>query len=194
MKKRKLKITKSKNKKSPILKNNNSVFTTKNVWPSERDFMTRPDRWKYVRKLLPDKGCVFCGAWTQGIGESSLVVHMSNHAMIILNKYPYNTAHTMVVPKRHINNLTDLTADESADIYKLLHRVVDAINKEYQPAGFNIGMNLGAVAGAGIPDHIHWHIVPRWFGDTNFFPIIGETKVIPEDTAATFSRLQGALK
>jgi len=161
----------------------------KEIWPQERDFLARPDRWKYVRKMFPDKGCVFCTASANPKGQLSLKLYESAAAMVVMNKYPYNSGHLMVLPKRHTGNLLDLSESEFRETQDLIRLTVCILAKEYQPSGFNIGLNHGAVAGAGIPDHLHWHIIPRWAGDTNFFPLIAETKVLPETVEQSFSRL-----
>jgi ATP adenylyltransferase len=106
-----------------------------------------------------------------------------------LNKFPYNPGHVLVVPVRHVGDLTDLSAAESESLQSLVQRSVEAIRAEAEPHGFNIGMNLGRPAGAGIPDHLHWHVVPRWSGDTNFMPVVGQTRVLPELLAETARRL-----
>ncbi len=107
-----------------------------------------------------------------------------------MNKFPYNAGHLLVLPLRHEANFLALTDQEIADIYLLKRKCVHALTEEYHPQGFNLGANLGSAAGAGIPNHIHFHVVPRWSGDTNFFPLIAETKVIIENLETTYERLQ----
>lgn len=158
------------------------------IWPQERDFMTRPDRLRYVRKLIKTKGCVFCSARDGGLSYQSLCIFKGKHAMLVLNKFPYNSGHVMILPTRHCADLTELSAAESTEIHQLIKRTVVIIKKEYKVSGLNIGLNMGAVAGAGIPEHLHWHIIPRWYGDTNFFPIIAETKVISETLEQIYNR------
>ena len=109
--------------------------------------------------------------------------------MVVLNKFPYNTGHTLILPTRHCGELTDLSEEEYGAVMKLLRKTLAALQKSYACPGLNIGLNHGAVAGAGIPDHLHWHIIPRWHGDTNFFPLIAETKVLSETLEQTFQRL-----
>jgi ATP adenylyltransferase len=111
----------------------------------------------------------------------------------VLNRYPYNNGHLMVAPFRHVGELEDVKDDENLDMQRLLQRCTRALKKAMEPDGFNLGMNLGRVAGAGVPDHLHWHMVPRWNGDTNFMPVLGETKVMPERLTATHERLRSAL-
>lgn len=160
-----------------------------NIWPTEREIMARPDRYKYVRKLISPDTCVFCEAKLKGPSIESLVVYQSELAMVVLNKFPYNTGHLLVLPTRHCGNLTDLSEKEYLELMGLLRRTFNILQKAYTCTGFNIGLNHGAVAGAGIPDHLHWHIIPRWHGDTNFFPLIAETKVLPETLEQTYNRI-----
>jgi ATP adenylyltransferase len=108
---------------------------------------------------------------------------------VILNRYPYNPGHLMVAPFRHVGELEEAKEEELADLDRLLQRSIRALKEEYEPQGFNVGMNLGRVAGAGIPDHVHWHVVPRWNGDTNFMPVIGQTKVLPELLGESYRKL-----
>lgn len=152
--------------------------------------MARPDRYKYVRKLVQPKGCVFCEAAKTGVKPEALVLWQGNGAMVMLNKYPYNNGHLMVLPNRHCGNLLELSDDEYFEVQRQLRRAMRAVVNCYECSGCNIGMNHGAVAGAGIPDHLHWHVVPRWTGDTNFFPIVAETKVLAETLEQTYSRLK----
>ncbi len=159
------------------------------VWPTERDIMIRPDRLKYVRKLIKVDGCVFCHAVKSGEGFKNLVLHKGKNASVVMNKFPYNPGHLLIVPNNHIGEFTDLKGKELYELQDLLKLSLKVLREAYDPSGFNVGLNLGAAAGAGIPEHIHYHIVPRWKGDTNFFPLLAETKVIVEDLEATFDRL-----
>lgn len=159
------------------------------IWPTERDIMARPDRYRYVRKLISHDTCVFCEAKLKGPGIESLVVYRSELAMVVLNKFPYNTGHSLVLPARHCGNLNDLSEMEYSELMSLVRRTFNILQQAYSCAGFNIGLNHGAVAGAGIPEHLHWHIVPRWHGDTNFFPLIAETKVVSETLEQTYNRI-----
>jgi ATP adenylyltransferase len=157
-------------------------------WPLERDILFRPDRLKYVRKLIKPQGCVFCHA-AKRVSFETLCVHQTEHSMVILNKFPYNSGHIMVIPRRHCGDLLKLTEEESIDLHHLLRGAMKALNEVYQPGGMNIGMNHGATGGAGIPDHLHYHLIPRWSGDLNFFPLIAETKVVVESLEQTYERL-----
>jgi ATP adenylyltransferase len=141
-------------------------------------------------KEADDGGCVFCAILAdEGSGEDRILVR-SDLAFVILAKYPYNPGHLLVLPVRHAGELEDLTADENAEIAALMQRSIRAIRIESDPHGFNVGVNLGRAAGAGIPGHLHWHVVPRWGGDTNFMPVVGQTRVLPELLAETFAKLK----
>ncbi len=114
----------------------------------------------------------------------------SELSFAMVNRYPYNSGHLMIAPFRHVGELEEVNDDESLDMQRLLQRCIKALKEAMQPEGFNIGMNLGVVAGAGIPDHVHWHIVPRWTGDTNFMPVLTDAKVMPEVLATTHQELR----
>lgn len=137
-------------------------------------------------------GCVLCGLHTAPASEdaANLLLHRDDYCFVVLNLYPYNTAHAMVVPYAHAADLPALAAPIAANLFALTQRVVGALTAEYQPAGVNIGMNIGQVSGGSINDHLHMHIVPRWNGDTNFLPIVAGTKLIPEDLPRTYERLR----
>lgn len=159
--------------------------------------MTRPLwapwRLEYVQQADEVEGCVFC---VEAAGElaaaSSLLVRRGASAIAILNKYPYSSGHLMVAPARHVGALGELTADETLEIHRLSVAALDALRATYGPDGFNLGWNLGRVAGAGIADHVHLHVVPRWSGDTNFMPVLADVKVLPEHLFATRDRLRAA--
>lgn len=161
----------------------------KAVWPQERDFFERPERYRYVRKLLPVEGCVFCHADKAGIGAGSLVLAIDRNVMVIMNKYPYNTGHLLILPRKHIGDVWKLNKETNAALAHWIQKCSKILTDVLKCHGLNIGMNHGAVAGAGIPDHLHWHIIPRWGGDTNFFPLIAETKALPETLEQTYDRL-----
>ncbi len=168
----------------------NQLRLADNIWPLEKDILFRPDRLKYVRKLIQPEGCVFClAAKAQAPNLETLCVYQTQHSMIILNKYPYNSGHLLVIPRRHCGDLTMLTDEEYTDLHLTLRLAVKALKVTYEPGGINIGLNHGAVAGAGIPDHLHYHVIPRWSGDLNFFPLIAETKTVIESLERTFDRL-----
>ena len=132
--------------------------------------------------------CIFCAARTKSPGEG-LVLFNGAVSVVMLNKFPYNSAHLMIAPVRHVANVEDLTPEEALDFFRLLRHSVTVLKKELNPAGFNIGMNVGKAAGAGIEEHLHTHVVPRWNGDMNFMPVLSDTKVIPEHLQATLKRL-----
>ena len=134
-------------------------------------------------------GCVFCDA-SRPPGPASLIVHEGTTCYIILNLYPYNNGHLMVVPHRHVPSLAGLTRDELVEIATLTQRAEVALTEAYQPQGMNVGINLGKAAGAGVEAHVHVHVVPRWDGDTSFMTTVGSMRVLPEDLAATAARLR----
>lgn len=126
--------------------------------------------------------------------EESYTVFKGRKSFIILNIYPYNTAHVMIAPYRHVNSFELLSDDELIDLMKLVKIIMKAIDMEYKPHGYNIGVNVGHIAGAGVEEHLHIHVVPRWLGDTNFMPVIAGVKVIPEDLGSTYLRLKSSVE
>jgi|UniRef100_A0A7V3PUI8 ATP adenylyltransferase len=136
------------------------------------------------------KRCLFCVLKKRTADKPNLILHRGKYALVVMNRFPYNSGHLMVAPLRHTAALETLRPAESAELWKLLQRCVKILKKEYHPQGFNIGANLGAVAGAGVTGHLHLHIVPRWQGDTNFMPVLGETKVVSEHLLTTYDRLR----
>jgi ATP adenylyltransferase len=139
-------------------------------------------------------GCVFCAALASGDDRAALVLERAEQAFLILNAYPYAPGHLMAVLNRHVGDVGDATAAELGAAMSLAQRAVAALRAEYRAEGFNVGLNLGRVAGAGIEDHLHVHVVPRWNGDTNFMPVLGETRVLPESLEATYDRLRGRMR
>jgi ATP adenylyltransferase len=135
--------------------------------------------------------CIFCDA-LQDIDREPLVVHRGQRAFVILNKFPYNNGHLMVVPHRHVGRLADLSGDELAELIALTQAGERALAGVYAPHGFNMGINVGKPAGAGILDHLHVHVVPRWDGDTSFMTVFGETRVLPEELPVTAERLRAS--
>ncbi len=125
-----------------------------------------------------EKGCIFCNRFRMKDTVKNLVLHRGEKNFIILNKYPYNTGHTLIVPNRHISQLEKLSTDEAFELFELTRKTVSAIKKCLKPHALNVGINLGRMSGAGIPGHLHMHVVPRWNGDTNFMPVVGKTAVI----------------
>jgi ATP adenylyltransferase len=155
-----------------------------------------PWRMEYIgsAKEGEDQGCIFCEKPTEGDDEKAYILARTKKSFAMLNAYPYNSGHLMVAPFRHVGELEGLEDDELLDLQKLLQRSIKALKEAMQPDGFNLGMNLGRVAGAGIPDHLHWHVVPRWSGDTNFMPVIAETKVLPELLVGSYDRVRTYLE
>lgn len=150
-----------------------------------------PWRLEYIKQADEQTGCVFCEEAAGNLAESeSLLVHEGEAAVAILNKYPYSSGHLMVAPRRHVGLLAELTDEEALEIHRLSVAGVDVLGRIYGPGGFNLGWNLGHVAGAGIADHIHLHVVPRWSGDTNFMPVLADVKVLPEHLLETRDRLR----
>lgn len=138
-----------------------------------------------------DGGCVFCAMLDLPEDDpEARIVHRGDHSFVTLAKYPYNPGHLLLLPMRHVGDLLDLSTEENAEISALMQRSIRALQAESEPHGFNVGLNLGRVAGAGIPEHLHWHVVPRWGGDTNFMPVVGDTRVLPELLEQTYRRLK----
>ncbi len=135
-------------------------------------------------------GCVLCRALEGVEGADRLVVHLAPLNFIVMNLYPYNAGHLMVAPRRHVGSLAGATPEELAEMMGLARRVEAVLAEVYKPDGVNLGMNLGRSAGAGVADHIHLHVVPRWAGDTNFMTVLGGTRVIPEDPEKACTRLR----
>ncbi len=142
----------------------------------------------------PDDSCVFCSALSAGDDRRALILRRGRRAFLILNAFPYAPGHLMAMPIRHVAKVEDATADELAETMTLVQESVRALNAGYTPDGFNIGMNLGRVAGAGVLGHLHTHVVPRWNGDTNFMPVLADTKVLPETLETTYDRLTALLR
>lgn len=159
----------------------------------ETEILWAPWRMEYI-KGVKEEGCIFCDKPKQTRDRENLIVHRGRHTFVIMNKYPYNNGHLMVVPYRHEAEVDKLTAEENAEMMTLLQCCARALKTVCAPHGFNIGMNVGAVAGAGIDGHLHFHIVPRWYADTNFMPILGHTKVVSEGLWETWTQLQEAFK
>ena len=136
--------------------------------------------------------CFLCDAVTAGVGEDSLVLELTEHSMVIMNRYPYINGHLMVVPKTHVSGLHELATAEFEDLHRTLSKCVDRVGQTVNPHGMNLGMNLGKAAGAGVDDHIHYHVIPRFLGDNNAFNVLGEVRVIPEDLLSAYRRYRPA--
>ena len=158
--------------------------------------MTRPLwapwRLEYVGSADEQEGCLFCDAARSGDDEASLVVHRAEHAIVLLNKFPYTSGHFMVAPLRHVGEFGELTDEEALELHRLASSGIGALAQTYEPQGYNLGWNLGRIAGAGVVDHVHLHVVPRWGGDTNFMPVLADVKVVPEHLIETRRRLADA--
>ncbi|WP_457600203.1 HIT family protein [Hydrogenivirga sp.] len=159
------------------------------------DILWAPWRSHYVENVDRIEGCFLCHAVSQPRDRwrEFLVLHKSSESFIILNKYPYNSGHLMIVPLKHTGNYEELDERTVIDMDRLLKLSLGALRKVFKPHGFNIGYNIGRPAGAGLESHIHMHVVPRWNGDTNFMPVVAETKVISQDLMSTYDRLREAL-
>ena len=160
------------------------------------DRLWSPWRMEYLEAARDEEpeGCVFCALLEGGDEEGPRVLAREELAFATLAKYPYNPGHLLILPVRHIGELEELTDAEHAAISRLLTRSIRALRTVADPQGFNVGINLGRVSGAGIPGHLHWHVVPRWGGDTNFMPVVGQTRVLPELLADTYRRLAPAFE
>ena len=153
-----------------------------------------PWRSEYVTGTGSGTGCFLCDIVADPEGEAAeLAIRRTSSTITVLNKFPYNTGHLIIAPHDHAGELTDLAPALRAELMEETSRAVEALRAAMKPHGFNIGMNLGSVAGAGLPDHLHIHVVPRWGGDTNFMPIVGDTKVLPESLDQTASKLRPLL-
>jgi ATP adenylyltransferase len=154
------------------------------------DRLYSPWRLEYVTSAAqPVVGCIFCDALAKGADER-LIVAREASAYVILNLYPYNSGHLMIVPNRHVASLSELRKEELGDVMRLTQRAEQALTEVYQPHGLNVGLNIGQAAGAGIADHLHVHLVPRWAGDTNFMSVVGDVRVLPEEVPASAARLK----
>ena len=153
-----------------------------------------PWRLKYVKDASKDseQECIFCAKPAAGDDEENLIVHRGERCFVILNLFPYTNGHLMVAPYEHVAALPEVDAETIAEMMALAQRSMRALEAAYDPHGYNVGFNQGRVAGAGVEHHIHMHVVPRWGGDTNFMPVIGQTRVLPELLAETFARIAPA--
>lgn len=153
-----------------------------------------PWRSAYVTSADAATGCFLCEKPTEDADERNLIVARSERVYAVLNLFPYNTGHVLVAPYEHGGDLAALDPAIAAELMRLAQRVVAALGEEYRPDAFNVGMNLGRPAGAGVPEHLHMHVVPRWTGDTNFMPVLAETKVLPESLEQTYARVHARLQ
>lgn len=159
----------------------------KRLWAPWRD--------KYITHDIKNtKGCVFCRILKEQKDAANYVIVRKKHTFAVLNIYPYNNGHLLVLPKRHVSDLAKLTNEEKAELYGLLEEMKALTDKVLEPSGYNVGINLGRVAGAGFPGHLHFHLVPRWEGDVNFMPVTGRTKVVSQSLKTLYKLLTHAYK
>ncbi|HZI19271.1 MAG TPA: HIT domain-containing protein [Pyrinomonadaceae bacterium] len=163
------------------------------------DRLFTPWRYDYIKGTSGEKtghggACVFCGLAALGDDERAFILHRARHNFVVLNVYPYTSGHLMVVPFEHTADFAGLPKETSDEMTDLAKRAQAALLEVYRPHGFNLGMNLGKAAGAGVSDHLHLHVLPRWGGDTNFMTTVAESRVLPEDLRATYERLRGGFQ
>ena len=154
------------------------------------DYLWTPWRYKYFAEAGSISGCVFCDLPAANQDEETFIVFRGVKNFIILNRYPYTSGHVMIVPYAHTADFARLDAETTSELMRLAQRVQAALAGIYHPDGFNLGMNLGRAAGAGIAGHLHLHLLPRWLGDTNFMTTVGETRLLPESLEETYGRLK----
>jgi ATP adenylyltransferase len=157
------------------------------------DYLWTPWRYRYVADASKDERCIFCDALAANDDVRTHILLRGEKNFVILNRYPYTSGHAMVVPYAHVADLASADPDTLSEMMRIAQRVQTALGKTYHPHGFNLGMNLGTAAGAGVTGHLHLHILPRWAGDANFMTVVGETRVEPEDLSTTLERMRRAL-
>jgi ATP adenylyltransferase len=158
------------------------------------DYLWTPWRYRYMAEAAGKQtGCIFCSALEKKDDAETLIVFRGKKNFILLNRYPYTSGHVMIVPYAHIPDLKDCDAETLTEMMLLAQRAEGALAAAYKPDGFNLGMNLGRAAGAGVTGHVHLHVLPRWIGDANFMSVVGETRVEPEDLGTTYEKLRKAL-
>ncbi len=160
-----------------------------------KDYIWAPWRLKYVKDASKDleEQCIFCAKPAEGADAENLIVHRGARCFVILNLYPYTNGHLMVAPFEHVGRIQDIQAETTAEMMALAQRAISVLQAKYEPHGFNVGFNQGRVAGAGVEHHIHMHVVPRWGGDTNFMPVLADTRVMPQTLEQTYEALEGEL-
>jgi len=152
-----------------------------------------PWRIKYIQ-MEKVEGCILCEKPRQNSDAQNYILHRGKKNFVMLNSYPYNPGHLMIAPYRHVTSLEELTSEERHEHFEIVSRSIKILRQAFNPGGFNIGINIGKVGGAGIDEHVHTHIVPRWQGDTNFMPVVSDVRVIPEALAETYDKLKGKFK
>lgn len=155
-------------------------------------YLWSPWRMVYIQDYKHEAGCVFCSAATQADNTENLIVARAQQAFVILNRFPYTSGHLMAVPFQHQPSLELLDPETRSELMELTSRAINVLRSVYRPQGFNIGVNIGEAAGAGITEHVHMHVVPRWDGDTNFMSTLSETRVLPESLEDTYQRVKEA--
>ncbi len=160
-----------------------------------RDYIWAPWRLKYVKDASKDleEECIFCAKPAEDDDAESLIVHRGESCFVILNLYPYTNGHLMIAPFEHVGRIQDISAEVTAEMMALSQQAISVLQAKYEPHGFNVGFNQGRVAGAGVEHHIHMHVVPRWGGDTNFMPVLADTRVMPQTLEQTYEALKGEL-
>ena len=156
------------------------------------DYLWTPWRYAYMAQVMAGKqpDCIFCDAAARKDDENTLIVYRGAKIFVILNRFPYTSGHVMIVPYAHVGDLGSADPEALSEMMQLAQRVEGAFRANYKPDGMNVGMNIGRAGGAGVVGHIHLHVLPRWFGDSNFMTVVGETRVLPEDLATTYDRLR----
>lgn len=153
------------------------------------DYLWSPWRMEYIQSNKTEDGCVFCNAASQEDGLGNLIAYRGRNAFVILNRYPYTSGHLMIVPYAHRSTIENLSEETLSEMMYLCAAALGVLRKVYHPQGFNVGINIGDAGGAGILDHVHMHIVPRWTGDTNFMSALAGTRVLPETLEETFTKI-----
>lgn len=157
------------------------------------EYLWTPWRYRYITQPTPDDRCIFCDALAMNDDQRSLIAYRGKKSFVILNRFPYTTGHVMVVPYDHVAELAGCDQEVLAELMQLSARVQAALASIYKPEGYNLGMNIGRCAGAGVSGHLHLHVLPRWTGDTNFMTVVGETRLEPEELDRTYQKLQNLL-
>ena len=153
------------------------------------DRLWTPWRFDYISKVDQAKSCVFCSILEESEDSSNFVLYRGRNVYVVMNLFPYTTGHLLIVANRHISCLNEASDGELGDFIQLCRQCENALRQEYRPNGFNMGFNVGRAAGAGIEQHLHMHVLPRWVGDSNFVSVVGETRILPEELPTTYRRL-----
>jgi len=149
-----------------------------------------PWRMEYILSSEKEDGCILCPGEDRSRDDERLILHVGKRTMVIMNKYPYINGHLLVAPVRHVGGMEDLSEEEMLDLMTMVRTSIGVLRRHMNPDGFNVGLNLGRVAGAGLEDHLHFHVVPRWSGDTNFMAVFGDVRVIPQHIRETYGALR----